>query len=176
MSRFDFSLGAEVLDLYINVFSASEGPEEGESIGLLVRNLLATTPPGDLTGYVAIDNKRIVGCIFFSRFYNDTVKSAFILSPVAVATDVQKTGVGQRLINYGLEQFRSLNISLILTYGDPDYYVKCGFQPVSESLIPAPLPLSYPHGWLAISLQHEPIPHIQGPTRCVEALSDPKFW
>jgi predicted N-acetyltransferase YhbS len=39
-----------------------------------------------------------------------------------------------------------------MTYGDPSYYAKVGFMPISEADAQAPFPLSHPEGWLAQSL------------------------
>ena len=89
-------------DLFTKVFSASENESEGQLIGNLVSDLIATTDPEDLIGFVATSNDCIVGCIFFSRFVMPSDKVAFILSPVAIATSEQGTGIGQQLINYGL--------------------------------------------------------------------------
>ena len=121
-------------------------------------------------------NEHIVGCIFFSRFVVPTDKVAFILSPVAIATSEQGTGIGQRLIGYGLEYLKSLKVDLAFTYGDPNYYSKTGFKHLSESIVKAPFELSQPEGWLAQSLDGNPIGAMQGSTKCVWALSDKKYW
>lgn len=63
---------------------------------------------------------------------------AFILSPVAIATSEQGTGIGQQLINYGLDHLKSLKVSLVFTYGDPNYYSKTGFNHIADSIVKAP--------------------------------------
>lgn len=166
----------QVIGLFTAVFSSSEGEEEGESVGNLVSNLIVKTEPQDLIGCVAIDNGSIAGCIFFSRFTVPGGQVAFILSPVAIATEAQGTGIGQRLINYGLDHLRSQEVSLVFTYGDPAFYSKIGFEQISEKILKAPFPLSQPVGWLAQSLDGEPIKAMSGSTQCVEALSDPGYW
>jgi len=166
----------EVIKLFSSVFSTSEGESEGQSIGNLVSNLIDKTKPEDLVGCVAIDNGSIVGCIFFSRFIVPNGQVAFILSPVAISTKDQGTGIGQKLINYGLDHLRSQNVNLVLTYGDPDFYSKTGFTQISENVIKAPHPLSQPIGWLAQSLDGKALQTMNGSTQCVEALDDSKFW
>lgn len=175
-SLFNQSNTEEVIGLFTSVFSASESEEEGRNIGHLVSNLIAKTAPQDLTGCVAIDKGCIVGCIFFSRLTVPGDQIAFILSPVAIATEVQGTGIGQRLISYGLEYLRSQQVNLTFTYGDPVFYSKTGFCQISESLVAAPFPLSQPVGWLAQSLDGRPMQAMNGPTQCVEALSNPDYW
>ncbi len=166
----------EIIRLYTQVFAASEGAEEGERIGKLVSDLVTKTPSDDLVGCVSKHDDRIVGCIFFSRFNVPSGEMAFMLSPVAIATDLQGTGIGQQLINYGLEHLRSQGVSLAFTYGNPAFYSKTGFDHIEESVVTAPYPLSLPHGWLAQSLDGAAVPAMRGPTQCVEAFSNPDYW
>ena len=175
-SLFSESKSQEVIDLVKSVFSASEGDAEGQAIAIFVKNLIATTKSNDLIGCVAVDKDTIVGCIFFSRFTVPSGQDAFILSPVAVSTDFQGIGIGQKLIQYGLDHLRSLNVSLAFTYGDPSFYSKTGFEKIDESIVKAPCPLSQPIGWLAQSLNGQKIQAMVGPTECVEALNDPTLW
>ncbi len=166
----------EVIDLFRTVFSASEGESEGKVIADFVSNLIATTSSQDLIGCIAEDNQSIVGCIFFSRFTIPNGQVAYILSPVAVSTDAQNTGIGQKLIHYGLDHLRSLSVNLAFTYGAPTYYSKTGFEQISENIVKAPCPLSQPIGWLAQSLDGNNIQAMAGNTQCVEALNDPNLW
>ncbi|MEH6582504.1 MAG: N-acetyltransferase [Halioglobus sp.] len=176
LSLFKLSYSQEVIELFTKVFAASENESEGEIIGHLVSDIIATTESKDLIGFVATSNDRIVGCIFFSRFIVPGDEVAFILSPVAIATSEQGTGIGQQLINYGLNHLESLKVDLAFTYGDPNFYSKTGFNQISESIVKAPFELSQPEGWLAQSLDGKPIKAMQGSSRCVEALSDQKYW
>ncbi|WP_440876652.1 GNAT family N-acetyltransferase [Thalassotalea sp. PLHSN55] len=126
--------------------------------------------------FTAHPQSELVGAIFFSKITLANQKSAFILSPVAVATNHQKQGIAQQLIRFGIEQLTQDGVEILFTYGDPNYYNKVGFEPIDESIIKAPQPLSFPHGWLAQSLNHEPIAKINEPAKCVSALDDPKYW
>jgi predicted N-acetyltransferase YhbS len=65
---------------------------------------------------------------------------------------------------------------LVFTYGDPAFYSKTGFEQITEQIVEAPFPLSQPEGWLAQSLDGEPIRAMSGLSKCVEALSDQKYW
>ena len=175
-SLFDESKSQEVIELFREVFSESEGRAEGQVIADFVTNLIATTAPEDLIGCTAEINQTVVGCIFFSRLTVPSGQSAFILSPVAVSSVMQRTGIGQKLITYGLDHLRSLNVNLAFTYGDPKYYSKTGFEQISEHVVKAPCPLSQPIGWLAQSLDGQVIEPMAGPTKCVEALNAPSLW
>lgn len=173
---FNSSYINEMIHLFTEVFSDAEGPAEGKAIGELVSNLISDTDDKDLIGCIAVQGSKLSGGIFFSRFTLPNDKIAFILSPVAVDTQFQGLGIGQQLIEYGLNYLKSKNVELVLTYGDPDYYVKTGFQQIAESVIQAPHRLSQPIGWLAQSLDGDPIKAIHGRTQCVSALSDQQYW
>ncbi len=175
-SLFGRSNSQEAIDLFKNVFSASEGEAEGQVIADFVANLIATTNPQDLIGCIAGENEIIVGCIFFSRFTVPSGQFAFILSPVAVSTNVQGTGIGQKLIQYGLDHLRDLGVDLVFTYGDPGYYFKTGFEQINENIVKAPCLLSQPIGWLAQSRDGKKIQAMVGSTQCVGALNDPNLW
>lgn len=166
----------EVTQLFAETFSDSEGKEEGLSIGRLVRDLVTETDVQDILGFVASENDQIIGSIFFTRLWFQNDINAFILAPVAVHTNHQGKGVGQKLINFGINQLKENGVALLVTYGDPNFYSKVGFQPISEKLIKAPLKLTQPEGWLCQSLVGDEIEPIPGDVSCVEALSKPEYW
>ncbi len=166
----------EIERLFIKTFSDSEGQTEGEMIGRLARDFMSGTPEGDRYCFVAREDGQIAGCIFFSRITFESDLKAFILAPVAVQTDHQGKGIGQKLITFGLDALSKEGVELAITYGDPNFYSKVGFQSVTEGVIPAPLPLQHPEGWLAQSLAGDEIQPIKGKASCVEALNKPEYW
>ena len=167
----------QIIELFRDTFAASEGAEEGAVIGGLVRDLLDTTNRDALFAYSAREAGALAGCIIFTRlhFAEDT-RVVYLLSPVAVQTGVQGQGVGQRLLRFGLDDLRAKGADVAVTYGDPNYYSKVGFQQVTEHEVPAPQPLNHPHGWLAQSLDGSPLAPLQGASRCVGALNKPEYW
>ncbi|WP_420586938.1 GNAT family N-acetyltransferase [Ruegeria sp.] len=168
--------GAAIPEMFRDAFAASEGADEGEAIRGLVQDLISTTPKDDLLGYVAADGATVLGCIFFSRVtYENDPRQVFLMSPVAVKPDQQRTGIGQKLIGFGLENLRQKDVDYAVTYGDPAYYAKTGFQQITEAFARAPMPLSQPHGWLGQSLTDSDAP-IVGPSRCVSAFDRPELW
>ncbi|WP_191603419.1 GNAT family N-acetyltransferase [Marinomonas algicola] len=173
---FTATQSSEVIGLFKSVFSETEGEAEGQVIADFVSNLITTTKREDLIGCIAENNGSIVGCIFFSRLTVPSDDVAFILSPVAVLTEVQGQGIGKTLIEYGLEHLKAQNVSLAFTYGDPAYYAKFGFKHMDENIVKAPCPLSQPIGWLAQSLDGHSIQAMKGATQCVDALNDPSLW
>jgi putative acetyltransferase len=173
---FSRSQSQDVINLFTKTFSDSEGKGEGRAIGHLVSDLIFSTDKDDIVGFAAILKEEIIGCIFFTRLLLPNEKTAFILSPVAIATDQQGKGIGQQLINYGMEYLRRKNIDLVFTYGDPAFYSKVGFQQIDEDIVKAPLKLSQPKGWLAQSLKGETVEAMVGSTVCVKALNKQEYW
>ncbi|WP_087504165.1 GNAT family N-acetyltransferase [Neiella marina] len=167
---------ADVIHLFFQVFSDSEGEAEGQLISNLVKDLIGTTNAAELAGFVALDGDEHVGAIFFTPLTFQRPIQAFLLSPVAVKTSYQGQGVGQQLIKFGIEQLQQQGAELLITYGDPNFYGKTGFQPLAETIIQAPLLLSYPHGWLGQSLVSDTMPTIAGKPSCVPALNNPIYW
>lgn len=129
-----------------------------------------STDKNDLFGFIALDGKDVVACIFFTRLKFETGINAFILSPVAVATKEQGKGVGQKRIKFGIERLRKAGVELVFTYGDISFYSKVGFKYIIEDVVKAPLNLTYPDGWLAQLLVSNDIQPIPGDSICVEAL------
>lgn len=176
ISSYKSSQKAEVVKLFENVFSESESPEEGKLIAKLVSDMTESTNKKDIFGFIARNNDILLGGIFFTRLrFKDSVE-AFILSPVAVNTSKQGKGIGQKLVKHGIDQLKKANVQLLFTYGDPAFYSKVGFQPISEDLIKAPLDLSQPEGWLCQSLTEEGIPAVFEKPICVGALNKPIYW
>ena len=113
---------------------------------------------------------------FFSRFTVPNEQSAFILSPVAVSTDVQGQGIGQQLIQYGLEHLKAIHIDLVFNYGDLNYYSKTDNYQINEDIVRAPCLLSKRIGLLVQSLDGQMIGPRVGSTEYVNALNDPELW
>ncbi len=166
----------EIKQLFTQTFSDSEGQSEGLIIGNLTYDLMLNTHTHELYGFIAIENEHIIGSIFFSKLTFEHNINAFLLAPVAVRTNYQGKGVGQKLINFGLNALKDNGVELIFTYGDPKFYSKVGFNLVSETLVKAPLKLTYPEGWLGQSLLNDTIETISGHSYCVEAFNKAEYW
>lgn len=164
-------------DLFARTFAASEGAEEGALIGRLSDALLGTTPAADLFVYMSEEAGALTGAIIFSRMtYSDDPRSVFVLGPVAVVPEHQGKGVGQALLRHGLEDLRANGVDVALTYGDPNYYGKVGFQRITNQDAAAPFTLQHPEGWLGQSLGAADYLPVRGTCRCVAAFNDPAYW
>jgi predicted N-acetyltransferase YhbS len=122
------------------------------------------------------EEESIIGSIFFTRLRFKDAIQVYMLAPVAVTTEHQGKGVGQALINYGLNELKNRSVAVAITYGDPSFYSKVGFRALSENVIQAPLKLSMPEGWLGQSLTGEQIPTINELPKCVKEFNDPAYW
>ena len=176
LSTYKSNNADEIEQLFIKTFSDSEGRSEGEVIGSLVRDFMDNTDANDLYCFIATENEQIIGSIFFTRMTFESGINAFILSPAATHTDHQGKGVGLKLINFGLDALKENGVELAITYGDPNFYSKVGFGVITEQVVPAPLKLEYPEGWLAQSLIGDEIEPIAGKSYCVEELNKPELW
>lgn len=164
--------------MFAAVFAASEGPAEGAAIGQLVDGLLATTPKDEIDVFCAHDDTgTLIGGVLFTRLhYPQDPRHVVLLSPMAVVPDRQGTGVGRALIRHALDQLARSGAEIAITYGDPAFYGKTGFEPITTDQAQPPHALSMPHGWIGRSLTSAPFTALTGPSRCAPALDDPAFW
>ena len=102
LSTYNPSNIEEIKQLFTKTFSDSEGQSEGLIIGNLAYDLMTSTDGNDLYGFVATENEQIIGSIIFSMLAFENEVNAFLLSPVAIHTSYQGKGIGQKLINFGL--------------------------------------------------------------------------
>lgn len=79
---------------------------------------------------VAILDNEIVGYILFSRALIDKFEG-LALGPIAVRPDLQRKGIGKKLIEHGLEQAKVLNFEWVALTGG-DYYYQFGFESAFE--------------------------------------------
>jgi putative acetyltransferase len=177
-----------IRDLFQETFGASEGPDEGRLIGTLADSMVKQTADNDLFVFVSQrmqsgedDSDETVGCIIFSRlkFDRQPETAAMLLGPVGVRPSFQKQGIGKALIQFGLKALKEEGtIDLVVVYGNPKFYSKVSnFVPISTDIVPAPMSLSKPHGWQALSLAvNEQIQPITGTSTCVTALGKPDYW
>lgn len=119
---------------------------------------------------------KLLAVTFYTRLFFRTSLNVFLLAPVAVNTEHQRQGIGQQLINFGLNELKLGGVEYVVTYGDPDFYEKVGFSAISEDLLRAPVALSMPEGWLGQSLTGKPISFGSERPHCVEQFNNPAYW
>lgn len=166
----------EIQQLFCKVFTDSEGQAKGELIGNLANEIMTETDDKDLYGFIATESEQVIGSIFFTRLIFQNRINAFLLSPVAIHTRYQGKGIGQKLINFGLNRLKEKGVELVFTYGDLNFYAKVGFKHITEKVVKAPLKLTYPEGWLGQSFTDDEIKPITGNSYCVETFNKPEIW
>jgi predicted N-acetyltransferase YhbS len=150
----------------------AEGAAEGALVGGLVRHRRTGTPPAGMHVFTAVAHDVLAGVAAFTRRrYASDPCVALILSPMAAAPRRQRQGIGQGLLRHAHAEQRVAGVDGVMTYGDPAFYGRAGCAPVSDAIVPAPLPLSQPMGWIGQSLTQ-----VRGPATCIAALHDPRFW
>ena len=172
----DKSKQKEIEELFTSVFTSSEGEKEGKLIGDLSSQLASNIDNTEIICIGVYEDRRLIGSIFLTRLQFSKPIQVYMLAPVAVSAEYQGKGIGQALINYGLDELKRRSANVAVTYGDPSFYSKVGFQTLSENVIQAPLKLSMPFGWLGQSLTGEPIPTINERPMCVKEFNDPVYW
>ena len=170
-------IAQQIIDVFYTSFSTFEGESEGALISSLVEHLLENTPEPDIFIFAALHHDTVIGCAIFSRLtYSDDARNVFILSPMAVHPDHTNNGIGQTLLRESIAMLKDHGIDILMTYGDPSFYGKIGFLPVTEQVVPPPFPLSMPMGWIGQSLHGAEIAPLQGSCTCVSALKNPAIW
>jgi putative acetyltransferase len=109
---------------------AFDGPAEADIVDLLrARGKVALS-------LVAAQDDRIVGHILFSPVMieseGELCASAVGLAPMAVLPELQKQGIGSRLVKHGLEQCRKAGYQCVVVLGHAEYYPRFGFLPASR--------------------------------------------
>ena len=132
----DNSSKVDIANLFTSVFSSSEGEQEGKLIGSLAFALATHADNQEIICIGAYEDVSLIGAIFFSRLQFKEPIAAYMLAPVAVSSAHQGRGVGKALIRFGLDELRNRSATLAVTYGDPAYYSKVGFQALSQDVIP----------------------------------------
>jgi predicted N-acetyltransferase YhbS len=167
---------AAVKDVFVQAFTDAEGEAEGQVIGDLVQQLLHDVSAEDLRDFVTTEGERVMAAVLFSRLQLPDQRPGFLLSPMAVSTPVQGQGIGQDLIRFGLDALKNQGVELVLTYGDPGFYGRTGFQALDPETLPPPHRLSQPIGWLGQALNERALPVYTQPIACVSAFDDPALW
>jgi putative acetyltransferase len=109
--------------------------------------------------------RRIVGHLLFSRMSIETSNGrvpAAALAPIAVLPDLQRRGIGERLIRYGLDLLREQGERIVIVLGHPDYYGRFGFSTGKARSLESPFP---PEAFMAMELISGALEGVRGKVR-----------
>ena len=77
----------DIIAMFLDTFTASEGPEAGQLIRVLVADMLSSLTSEDMYVFSAVENGEVSASIIFTRMtYPGDDRTVFILAPVAVST------------------------------------------------------------------------------------------
>lgn len=110
--------------------NAAAFPTEVEA--KLVDSLRVSANP--FISLVAVEGDEVVGHIMFTPVTLESHDGLCLmgLGPMAVTPNRQRTGIGTKLVNAGLEHCRALRIGAVVVLGHADYYPRFGFRPASR--------------------------------------------
>ena len=160
-----------------NVHQNAFGEPEGESVSQLAIDLLEDKTALPILSLVAERDSKIIGNVIFSSANIEGADgvSTYILAPLAVTMNEQRSGIGTLLINKGLDSLKARGADIVLVYGDPSYYRRTGFK--SGHNLKPPQKLSYPlEAWMAQELVENVLTKTQGTVRCSLSLNSPEHW
>jgi putative acetyltransferase len=84
-----------------------------------------------LLSLVATLGGQIAGHIMYSPASVGSITGA-ALGPMAVLPELQRKGIGGRLVAAGIRTLRERGCPFIVVVGHPDYYPRFGFEPASR--------------------------------------------
>ncbi len=155
---------------------AAFGEEEGTAIADLVAALLDDPTAQPQLSLIAEHDGRPAGHVLYTPV---TVAGAegnggYILCPLAVHPDRQRSGTGSALMERGLALLKERGARHVLVLGDPDYYRRAGFH--TNHYIKPPYDIPYPEAWQAQALVDGALSNLNGTVRCADALHVPEHW
>jgi putative acetyltransferase len=104
----------------------------GAVVAPLVDDLRESIPRlGGLSLVAADSDGRVIGHVLFTRSRLDApnrLVDVQVLSPLAVAPERQRQGVGTALVTHGLDVLARRAVPLVFLEGSPDYYRRFGFS------------------------------------------------
>jgi putative acetyltransferase len=136
-----------ILQVYCDAFPV-------EDLRPLVRELLSGK--FGVLSLVAVRKVEIVGHIAFTPCRIDVQRPEIaLLGPLAVASAMQRKGIGSALIREGLRQLERSGFSRVQVLGDPAYYGRFGFLPDYAVSAPYELPAEWHEAWRFLSIGEE---------------------
>ena len=166
----------EISNFFYDVFFQSEGKQEGLTLQELTLQLTDQIQDPSILGIKSHSNSEILGSLFLTQLQFQGGIQAYLLAPVGVHPNHQGKKIGTQLIEHAIQYLKSQNTPFLMTYGDPKYYSRFGFQWVNTQRVPSPHPLSQPDGWLYKGILAKSMMELQGPVLCVEPFNQKDLW
>lgn len=155
----------DLADVFQVNATAFQRPEEAELVNTLRMNPAVFI--ADLSLVAEVDGA-IVGHILFTRCWiedgsGNSVES-LALAPMAVLPELQRKGIGDRLVRSGLERARNLGFRSVIVLGHARYYPRFGFTQAGQWNIRPPFDMPADH-YMAIELVPDALTSVPGTVR-----------
>lgn len=161
----------------LTVERAAFGSEEEAE---LVRNLLNDPSAEPRLSLLALLEDKPVGHIIFSRAIFDPAIDVVgsILGPLAVVPAYQKTGIGGRLIEHGLQILKDQGVGWVFVLGHESYYPRYGFRPAQKQGFQPPFsfPSEFTNAWMAMPLTPTSITTYEGIVIPADTFNHHYYW
>ena len=161
----DLTIRQEIDSDFLNVHELNKlafGQDQEANLVDALRSSSSFIP--ELSIVATIDNK-IVGHILFTKIKIKDISGkehdSLALAPMAVRPELQKKGIGGRLITYGLNKSKELGYKSVIVLGHEHYYPKFGFVPTDRWNIKAPFDVP-PNVFMGIELIEEGLKNVSG--------------
>ena len=158
---------------------AAAGAREATSVSGLAVDLLIDPTAQPCLSLLAERDGEIVGSVLFTPVRiegSGAALSAAILCPLAVMPDAQRSGVGEALIEDGLNRLEVGGTHLAFVLGDPRYYGRHGFEAALPHGLRPDHEIAMPEAWQVRALTPGALEGAEGVVRCAESLEDPAHW
>jgi putative acetyltransferase len=109
----------------------------------------------DSFGFVAEHDGGVVGHVRLTRGWIDAERrlvEVLVLSPLSVAPERQRQGIGRRLCAYAVERAEALRAPAVFLEGSPRYYSRLGWRPATELGVTPPSVRIPPAAFQAVGL------------------------
>ncbi len=123
----DVLIRQEGADDYDEIDKVIESAFNQKNEAELVRKLRETERFNQVLSLVATMGDRVIGQILFYPVNRKTL----ILAPMCVKPEMQRKGVGGKLIKEGLKRALEQGYDSVIVVGHPEYYPRFGFKPAS---------------------------------------------
>ena len=121
---------------HADIRALNEAAFAGPAEAALVERLRAD---GDVMfELVAQADGAVAGHILFSRLWADRTPLYAALAPLAVRPDLQRTGLGSRLVRAAFDAGREFGVHGVLVLGRPAYYPRLGFSAEAARTVVSP--------------------------------------
>ncbi len=124
---------------------------------------------------IAEQDGQLVGHILFTRSWIKDVNGEEVptlaLAPIGILSEVQRQGIGGKLIRAGLEKARELGEASVNVLGHPEYYPRFGFEKAIDRGILCPF-TAPEEAFMILELIPGALDNISGTVRYADAFME----